>query len=64
MVSFFADTVNANARQTSTITFITLASPCGDREIMHVVANPVAVRGLLDRKKIEEHLQSSNESSL
>ena len=33
MVSvFFADTVNANARQTSTITSIVLASPCGDRE--------------------------------
>ena len=33
MVSvFFADTVNANDRQTSTMTCIILASPCGDRE--------------------------------
>ena len=31
---FFADTVNANARQTCTITSIILASPCGDRETM------------------------------
>ena len=29
---FFADTVNAKARQTSLMTFIILASPCGDRE--------------------------------
>ena len=28
--------------------------------VIHVVANPV--RGLLDRKKSEEHLPSSNES--
>ena len=35
MVSvFFADTVSPNARQTSTITSIILASPCGDRETM------------------------------
>ena len=35
MVSvFFADTINANARQTSTITSIILASLCGDRETM------------------------------
>ena len=35
MVSvFFANTVNANARQTSTITSIILASPCSDRENM------------------------------
>ena len=35
MVSvFFADMVNANARQTSTITSIILASPCGGRETM------------------------------
>ena len=33
---FFADTVNASARQTSTITSIILASPCGDRETMEV----------------------------
>ena len=33
MVSvFFADTVNAKARHTSTMTSIILASPCGDRE--------------------------------
>ena len=35
MVSvFFADTVRANAWQTSTMTSIILASPCGDRETM------------------------------
>ena len=35
MVSvFFADTVNAKARQTSTMTYIILASLCGDRETM------------------------------
>ena len=35
MVSvFFADTVSANARQTSTITSIIIAGPCGDRETM------------------------------
>ena len=35
MVSvFFVNTVNAKARQTSTITSIILASPCGDRETM------------------------------
>ena len=35
MVSvFFADTVNAKARQTSTMASIILASPCGDRETM------------------------------
>ena len=35
MVSvFFADTVNAKARHTSTMTSIILASPCGDRETM------------------------------
>ena len=33
MVSvFFADTVNAKARQTFTMTSIILAIPCGDRE--------------------------------
>ena len=38
MVSvFFADTVNAKARQTSTMTSIILASPCGDRETMQAV---------------------------
>ena len=31
---FFADTVSAKARQTSTITSIILASPCGDRETL------------------------------
>ena len=31
---FFADTVNAKTRQTSTMTSIILASPCGDRETM------------------------------
>ena len=31
---FFADTVNAKARQTSTMTSIILASPSGDRETM------------------------------
>ena len=31
---FFADTVNEKARQTSAITCIILASPCGDRETM------------------------------
>ena len=35
MVSvFFADTVSAKARHTSTMTSIILASPCGDRETM------------------------------
>ena len=35
MVSvFFADTVEAKARQTSTMAAIILASPCGDRETM------------------------------
>ena len=29
--------------------------------IIYVVANPVVVRGLLDRKRSEEYLQSSNE---
>ena len=31
---FFADTVKAKDRQTSTMTSIILASPCGDRETM------------------------------
>ena len=30
--------------------------------VIYVVANPVVVRGLLDRKKIKGHLQSYNES--
>ena len=35
MVSvFFTDTVKAKARQTSTMTYIILVSPCGDRETM------------------------------
>ena len=29
--------------------------------LRHAVANPVVLRGLLDKKKSEEHLQSSNE---
>ena len=30
--------------------------------VLYVVANPVVVRGMLDRKISEEHLQSSNAS--
>ena len=35
MASVFSDTVRAKARQISTMTSIILASPRGDREIMH-----------------------------
>ena len=33
---FFADKVNAKARQTSTMTYVILASTCGDRETFQV----------------------------
>ena len=50
---FFADTVNAKTRQTSTITSIILASPCGDRETIQAASSAYSIRQLqeLARKK-------------
>ena len=65
MVSvFFTDTVRVKARQTSSMTFIVLASPCDDRKTTQVSVRGVCSTEYNTRKNVLDCCSDALQSDL